>query len=146
MAVTQNTYTGNASTTNFAFTFPYLKKADVKVKLDGTTQPTTEYTWFNATTIQMNTAPATGVVVLIYRDTSNDSKAGTVYAGSMIKAEDLNHHGYVFSGHFHRRQVKGNIHYIGNTFPHNYSDANDFNHNNDAQLDHFWCGNIMEWL
>ena len=90
MAVTQNTYTGNASTTNFAFTFPYLKKADVKVKLDGTTQPTTEYTWFNATTIQMNTAPATGVVVLIYRDTSNDSKAGTFYAGSMIKAEDLN--------------------------------------------------------
>lgn len=43
-----------------------------------------------------------------------------------IKAEDLNHHGYVFSGHFHRRQVKGNIHYIGNAFPHNYSDANDF--------------------
>ncbi len=65
MAVTQNTYTGNASTTNFAFTFPYLAKADVKVKLDGTTQPTTEYTWFNATTIQMNTAPASGVVVLL---------------------------------------------------------------------------------
>ena len=90
MAVTQNTYTGNNSTTNFAFTFPYLKKADVKVKLDGTTRPTSEYTWFNATTIQMNTAPASGVVVLIYRDTSNDSKAGTFYAGSMIKAEDLN--------------------------------------------------------
>jgi len=30
---------------------------------------------------------------------------------------------YVFSGHFHKRQVKGNIHYIGNAFPHNYSDA-----------------------
>jgi len=29
----------------------------------------------------------------------------------------------VFSGHFHKRQVKGNIHYIGNSFPHNYSDA-----------------------
>ena len=43
-----------------------------------------------------------------------------------IKAEDLNNHGYEFSGHFHRRQVKGNIHYIGKTFPHNYSDANDF--------------------
>jgi len=43
-----------------------------------------------------------------------------------LKAEDFNLHGYVFSGHFHKRQVKGNIHYIGNAFPHNYSDANDF--------------------
>ena len=43
-----------------------------------------------------------------------------------LRAEDLHHHGYVFSGHFHKRQVKSNIHYIGNAFPHNYSDANDF--------------------
>lgn len=28
-----------------------------------------------------------------------------------------------FSGHFHRRQVRNNMHYIGNAFPHNYSDA-----------------------
>lgn len=31
----------------------------------------------------------------------------------------------VFSGHFHKRQNLGNIHYIGNTFPMDYSDAND---------------------
>jgi DNA repair exonuclease SbcCD nuclease subunit len=31
----------------------------------------------------------------------------------------------VFSGHFHKRQQRGNVHYIGNTFPHNYGDAND---------------------
>ena len=43
-----------------------------------------------------------------------------------LSGDDLNHHGYVFSGHFHKRQMKGNIHYIGNAFPHNYSDANDF--------------------
>lgn len=30
---------------------------------------------------------------------------------------------YVFSGHFHQRQQKGNVIYIGNCFPHNYSDA-----------------------
>lgn len=29
----------------------------------------------------------------------------------------------VFSGHFHKRQQKGNIIYIGNPFPHNYADA-----------------------
>ena len=31
----------------------------------------------------------------------------------------------VFTGHFHRRQSRKNIHYIGNAFPHNYSDAGD---------------------
>jgi hypothetical protein len=31
----------------------------------------------------------------------------------------------VFSGHFHLRQHKKNIHYIGNCFPHNYADAGD---------------------
>lgn len=32
---------------------------------------------------------------------------------------------YVFSGHFHKRQAKGNVHYIGNAFPHNYADVDD---------------------
>ena len=31
----------------------------------------------------------------------------------------------VFSGHFHLRQEKNNITYIGNAFPHNYADAGD---------------------
>lgn len=31
----------------------------------------------------------------------------------------------VFTGHFHKRQQRGNITYIGNAFPHNYSDAGD---------------------
>lgn len=32
---------------------------------------------------------------------------------------------YVFSGHFHKRQMGRNISYIGNAFPHNYADAGD---------------------
>lgn len=31
----------------------------------------------------------------------------------------------VFSGHFHQRQAQGNVEYIGNTFPMDFSDAND---------------------
>lgn len=31
----------------------------------------------------------------------------------------------VFSGHFHKRQSRKNIWYIGNAFPHNYADAGD---------------------
>ena len=32
------------------------------------------------------------------------------------------HQDYVFSGHFHKRQNSGKIWYIGNAFPHNFSD------------------------
>lgn len=42
-----------------------------------------------------------------------------------IQASDLTNADYVFSGHFHKRQFKGNIHYIGNAFPHNYADIGD---------------------
>jgi hypothetical protein len=31
----------------------------------------------------------------------------------------------VFTGHFHKRQTKRNVTYIGNCFPHNYADAGD---------------------
>lgn len=42
-----------------------------------------------------------------------------------IKREDLTGFGHVFTGHFHKRQTKKNITYIGNAFPHNYADAGD---------------------
>ena len=42
-----------------------------------------------------------------------------------IRADMLSGPEYVFSGHFHKRQYKNNIHYIGNAFPHNYADAQD---------------------
>lgn len=42
-----------------------------------------------------------------------------------IKAEHFVNQQYVFSGHFHKRQVRNNIHYIGNAFPHNYADVGD---------------------
>ena len=40
-----------------------------------------------------------------------------------LKAEHFKNQEYVFSGHFHKRQQQGKIHYIGNAFPHNYADA-----------------------
>jgi len=42
-----------------------------------------------------------------------------------VKKEDLSGFGHVFTGHFHKRQTKRNITYIGNAFPHNYADAGD---------------------
>jgi hypothetical protein len=88
MAVTQNTYTGNGSNTNFSITFEYLKQSDVKASIDGTA--TTAFTLSNATTLSFNTAPANGAAVRIFRDTDISSLKATFFPGSAIKAEDLN--------------------------------------------------------
>jgi len=90
MAVTSDSYTGNGSTTTYSFNFPYLKEADVKVKLNGTTQNTTEYSLPTATTLQFNSAPANGAAILIFRNTDNSTRAASFYPGSAIKATDLN--------------------------------------------------------
>jgi DNA repair exonuclease SbcCD nuclease subunit len=42
-----------------------------------------------------------------------------------IRGEHLAGYERVFSGHFHKRQTKSNITYIGNAFPHNFADAGD---------------------
>ena len=43
-----------------------------------------------------------------------------------LNADHFPHQDFVFSGHFHKRQTKGKINYIGNPFGHNYSDVWDF--------------------
>ena len=43
----------------------------------------------------------------------------------ILKHNDFGHIETVFSGHFHLRQKKRNIQYIGNAFPHNFADAGD---------------------
>jgi DNA repair exonuclease SbcCD nuclease subunit len=40
-----------------------------------------------------------------------------------LRAEDFVGPEYVFSGHFHKRQQNNNVIYIGNAFPHNFSDT-----------------------
>ena len=40
-----------------------------------------------------------------------------------LRAEDFTGPDYVFSGHFHKRQTNQKVIYIGNAFPHNFSDT-----------------------
>jgi len=40
-----------------------------------------------------------------------------------LKSEHFDKPDLVFSGHFHKRQVKGKIHYLGSPFAHNYADV-----------------------
>ena len=88
MATTQNTYTGDGSTTAFSFTFPYLETTDIKVSLDAV--DTTAYTLSNATTISFTTAPTSGAAIRIYRNTDTDNLKANFFPGSAIKASDLN--------------------------------------------------------
>lgn len=88
MAVTENAYTGNGSTTNYSFTFPYLKSTDIQVQVDQTV--TTAWQLANATTVQFNSAPANNAAIKILRKTNVDNLTATFYAGSSIKSEDLN--------------------------------------------------------
>src|SRR5210317_358766 len=88
MATTEQYYTGDGSTTNYTFPFEYITKDDVKVSLNDV--ETSEYTYANATTIQMNSAPAQGVRVRIFRYTNVDDLKATFASGSSIRAVDLN--------------------------------------------------------
>jgi hypothetical protein len=88
MATTQNTYTGNGSTTAYSFTFPYLEATDIKVSLDAV--DTTAYTLSNATTITFTNAPTSGAAIRIYRKTYSDNLDATFYPGSAIRSSDLN--------------------------------------------------------
>lgn len=40
-----------------------------------------------------------------------------------LKSEDFDKPDLVFSGHFHKRQIRGKVHYLGSPFAHNYADA-----------------------
>ena len=96
MATTEHFYTGNGSTTTFAFTFPYLSNDAVKVELNNVLktentsgQTDNDYTISN-TNIVFNSAPSNGVNVHIYRNTNVDSAQAIYAAGSSIRAADLN--------------------------------------------------------
>lgn len=88
MAITENNYTGNGVLDTFSFTFPYIEETDIKITLDGVI--TTAYSLLNATTIQFTSPPALNVGIRIYRDTNLDNLRSTFFAGSSIRAQDLN--------------------------------------------------------
>lgn len=88
MATTHNSHTGNDSTKDYSFTFPYLKKTDIKVTLDNVA--TTAYEFANATTVRFDDPPGDGVAIKIYRATDDSKLVATFYPGSAIRSNDLN--------------------------------------------------------
>lgn len=79
-------YTGNGSTTQYAITFPYIRKEHVKVYVN---YVDTAYTYANNTTVQLATAPANGLRVEVRRVTPASSVLVDYTDGSTLVAADL---------------------------------------------------------
>src|SRR5262245_12986260 len=91
----RNDYTGNGVTTNFTVTFPYILQAHVGVYKNGVLQAlTTDYTWFNSTTIKFVVAPGNLVPVAFIRSSNPAAKlvdfqdASTLTEASLDRAMD----------------------------------------------------------
>ena len=94
MAYAIDTYTGNASTTSYSITFPYIEQAHVIVTLDGVTKTlTTDYSFSNASTIAFVTAPASAAIIKFTRSTSRTSRLVDYQDGSTITEAILDQDG-----------------------------------------------------
>ena len=89
MALSYVTYAGTGAQVDFGFSIPYISSSDVEVYEDGVLQVlTTDYTWFNSTTIRFNVAPASAAVILLQRATQNSSRLVDFQdAGNLTEAD-----------------------------------------------------------
>ena len=85
---TSVTYNGTGTQTRFDFPFDYLRKSFVHVSVNNALMNnTTDYT-IDGRTVVFNTAPTSGSVIRIYRETSTDRLV--VWAdASVLKASDM---------------------------------------------------------
>ena len=92
MATTEVFYNGDGSDVTFTIPFEYLRESDVKVSVGGTVKTQdTDYTFSTLTEITFTTAPPSGTDnVRIFRDTDINSLRNEFFAGSAIRAQDLN--------------------------------------------------------
>lgn len=87
MALSRKTYTQTVGgNTQFTVTFPYLKQANVSVEVNGT--PVT-FTWANATTVDLDVAPAVNDLVELIRSTDNTVRAVDFTDGTVINEQQL---------------------------------------------------------
>ena len=91
-------YAGNGSTVDFNVPFPYLLKAHVKVYLgfnilDGTFDSELAdgvgFSWTSSSQIQAATAPASGQILTVIRQTPNTTRLVDWQDGSVLISDDL---------------------------------------------------------
>lgn len=81
-------YDGDGTNRSFTFSFPYLDRDHVFVSVDGVA--TGDFVWIVSGEIRMNSAPALGSKVKIYRVTPKDKPIVTIKNGSSLLSDDLN--------------------------------------------------------
>ena len=79
-------FTGNGSTTQYAVAFGYIRREHVLATVAGSLAT---FTWVNSSLIQMDTAPANGAVVRVYRVTPLTAPLVDFTDGSTLVAADL---------------------------------------------------------
>lgn len=90
MALSYVVYAGDGSTTNFTFDKGYIQQSDVSVYLDGVLKTvTTDYTWFNDTTISFVAAPASAVVIRFERSTTDTARLVDFQDAANLTESDL---------------------------------------------------------
>ena len=92
--LTEKLSNGDGVTAAFTFQFEYLKESDVKVEVDGQSKTQdTHYTFTSLTEITFtsgNIPPSGTNNVRIFRDTDITDLEAEFFAGSAIRAQDLN--------------------------------------------------------
>ena len=90
MALSYALSTGNGSTTNYTFDKGYLENTHVYVFVDGVLKAeTTDYTWFNPTTIQFLVAPVNGALINLSRSTPNITRLIDFQDAGNLTAQEL---------------------------------------------------------
>ena len=84
---TSVTYAGTGSQTQYDFPFDYLRKSFVKITIDDVLQDTSAYSVDNRSVL-FNTAPASGSIIVIYRETDTERLVSWADA-SVLKASDM---------------------------------------------------------
>ena len=87
MAYSYVRYTGNGSTQNYTFSFPYINQDHIKVRVNGVI--TTAWSFLSASTVQFTSAPASGAIIEIRRETPKDSAIVNFTDGSVLLERDL---------------------------------------------------------
>ena len=82
MAYSFVSYTGDGATTDFTYNMGYVSRSHVTVKVNGTV--VTTYSWFSATVIRFNTAPANAAAIFISRSTSPGTRLVSYETGTTM--------------------------------------------------------------
>ena len=86
MAYSYTVFTGNGSTTQYAVSFPYIRREHIAVTVAGLAST---FTWVNNSLIQMDAAPAAAAAVRVYRTTPISAPLVDFADGSTLVAADL---------------------------------------------------------